>query len=140
MIVLMPIALIWSKKLCVTGADESTASTRGSVMQKSAARALATQTAKLATNKHENLAGLPAKRLSAGMASPDRTPRQRFKHTIYIQINSGLAGKGNQPNLAIPAKAGTHRSAAADSCRSCSVLAKRGGLVRRLHGPRLSAG
>src|SRR3954470_24451836 len=109
MIVLMPIALIWSKKLCVTGADESTASTRGSVTQKSVACAVATQTAKLTTNKHANLAGLPAKRLSAGMASPDWTPRQRFKHTIYIQINSGLAGKGNQPNLAIPAKAGTHR-------------------------------
>jgi hypothetical protein len=82
-------------------------------MQKSVACALATQTAKLATNKHANLAGLPPKRVSAGMASPDRTPRQRFKHTIYIQINSGLTGKGNQPNLAIPAKAGTYRSAAA---------------------------
>jgi hypothetical protein len=73
MIVLMPIALIWSKKLCVTGADESTASTRGFVMQKSVACAVATQTAKLATNKHANLAGLPAKHPSVGMGIPRST-------------------------------------------------------------------
>jgi hypothetical protein len=87
MIVPMPIAFIWSKKLWVTGADESTASTRGSVLQKSVACAVDTQIAKLATNMQTDLAGHSAKRLSAGMTSPDRIPRQPFKHTIFDQIN-----------------------------------------------------
>jgi hypothetical protein len=70
MIVLMPIAFIVSKKLRVTGADESTASTRGSVLQKSVACAVDAQIAKLATNMHTDLAGLSAKRLSAGIGIP----------------------------------------------------------------------
>jgi hypothetical protein len=70
MIVLMPIAFIWSKKLWVTGADESTASARGSLMQKSVACAAGAQIAKLAINIHTDLAGLSAKRLSAGMGIP----------------------------------------------------------------------
>jgi hypothetical protein len=70
MIVLTPIALIWSKKPWVTGADESTASTRGSVLQKSVACAVENQIAKLTTNRHTDLAGLSAKRLPAGMGIP----------------------------------------------------------------------
>jgi hypothetical protein len=70
MIVVMPIALILSKKLWVTGADESTASTRGSVVQKSAACAVGAEIAKLATIMHTDLAGLSAKRLSVGMGNP----------------------------------------------------------------------
>jgi hypothetical protein len=70
MIVLMPIAFIVSRKLWVTGADESTASTRGSVLQKSEACAGDAQIAKLATNMHTDLARLSAKRLSAGIGIP----------------------------------------------------------------------
>jgi hypothetical protein len=66
----MPIAFIWSKKLWVTGADESTASTRGSVLQKSVAWAAATQIVKLATNKQTDLAGLSAKPLSVDIEIP----------------------------------------------------------------------
>jgi hypothetical protein len=66
----MPIAFIVSKKLRVTGADESTASTRGSVLQKSAACAVDAQIAKLATDMHTDLAVLSAKRLSAGIGIP----------------------------------------------------------------------
>jgi hypothetical protein len=70
MIVLMPIAFILSKKLWVTGADESTASTRGSVAQKSAACAVDAQIAKLATNIHTGRAGLSASRPSVGIGIP----------------------------------------------------------------------
>jgi hypothetical protein len=62
--------LIWSIKLWVTGADESTASTRGSVLQKSVACAVDAQIAKLATNMHTDWAGLSAKRLSVGIGNP----------------------------------------------------------------------
>ena len=65
-----PIALIRSRKLWTTGADESTASTRGSVLQKSVACAVDAQIAKLATNIHTDLAGLSAKRLPVGMGIP----------------------------------------------------------------------
>jgi hypothetical protein len=70
MIALMPIAFIWSKKLWVTGADESTASTRGSVLQKSVACAVDSQIAKPATNMQADLTGLSAKRFPVGMAIP----------------------------------------------------------------------
>ena len=70
MTVLTPIAFIWSKKLWVTGAEESTASTRGSVTQRSVARALGVKAAKPASNMQTDRAGRAAERLLAGIGIP----------------------------------------------------------------------
>jgi hypothetical protein len=70
MIVLTPIAFILSRNFWVTGADESTASTRGSVVQNSAAGDVDAEIAKLPTNIHTDLAGLLASRLPAGIGIP----------------------------------------------------------------------
>ena len=63
MIVLTPIAFIRLKKLWFTGTEESTASTRESLRQKSAALAEPAESAQPAINRMNALTGLSAEDL-----------------------------------------------------------------------------
>jgi hypothetical protein len=66
----MPIAFIRSKKLWVTGADESTASTPGFLAQSSVACAAGPELAKPAAPVQNNKNNLPAEALLTGIGIP----------------------------------------------------------------------